>query len=96
MMLGCESECSGVEVDVVPHEGGDEVVRVIVQRLQPESHRVLGLVGGGREVLRLQLLLQERVRRALENLNLKCIENLALRIKSFNITKERDLKTFRN
>jgi hypothetical protein len=39
---------------------------VIVQRLQPESHRVLGLVGGGREVLRLQLLLQERVRRALE------------------------------
>ena len=66
MMLGCESECSGVEVDVIPHEGGDEVVRVIVQRLQPESHRVLGLVGGGREVLRLQLLLQERVRRALE------------------------------
>jgi hypothetical protein len=47
----------GVEVDVVAHEGGDEVVRVVVQRLHPQRHRVFGLGRGGRQVFRLQLLL---------------------------------------
>ena len=34
--LGPEAQGPGVVVHVVPHEGGDEVVAVVVQRLHPQ------------------------------------------------------------
>ena len=37
---GPEAEGPGVKVDVVLHEGGDEVVRVVVQGLHPEGEGV--------------------------------------------------------
>ena len=55
-----------VEINVVAHEGGDEVVRVIVEGLHPHDDRVVGLGGRGGKVLRLQLLLEERVGGALQ------------------------------
>lgn len=64
-MLGVESEGSRVEVDVISHEAGDEVVGVIIERLHPDRHRVVGRGSRSQKVLRLQLLLQERVRSAL-------------------------------
>jgi len=53
LMLRSQSKSSRVVVDVIPHEGGDEVVRVVVERLHTKGHRVLCLGGGRREILRL-------------------------------------------
>ena len=68
-MLGPETERPGVVVDVIPHEGGDEVVRMIVQGLHSNGHRVLGIAGSKSKVFRFQLLLQERIGSALKNNN---------------------------
>ena len=56
-----------MEVDVVAHEGGDEVVGVVVERLHPQLHVVVVLGGRQEEVLWLQLGLQEAVSCALVN-----------------------------
>ena len=50
-----------MEVDVVPHEGGDEVVGVVVERLHPQLHVVVVLRRRHKEVLRLQLVVEEPV-----------------------------------
>ena len=56
-------------VDVIPHEGGDHVVRVIVQRLQPHLARIPGLGGSSSKVLWLQLVSEESIRSSLINQN---------------------------
>ena len=48
-------------LDVVPEEGGDHVVRMIVQRLHPQTAGVARLGSSSCEVLRLQLVLEEAV-----------------------------------
>ena len=52
---------------MIPHEGGDHVVRVVVQRLQPHLAGVAGLLCSGREIFWFQLIVKERVRSALVN-----------------------------
>ena len=54
-----------MEVNVVAHEGGDEVVGVVVEGLHPQLHVVVVLGGRQEEVLWLQLGLQEAVSCAL-------------------------------
>ena len=54
-----------MEVNVVAHEGGDEVVGVVVEGLHPQLHVVAVLGGRQVEVLWLQLRLQEAVSCAL-------------------------------
>ena len=56
-----------MEVNVVAHEGGDEVVGVVVEGLHPQLHVVAVLGGRHEEVLWLQLVLQEAVSCALVN-----------------------------
>ena len=58
-----ESAC--VEVNVVAHEGGDEVVGVVVEGLHPQLHVVVVLGRRQEEVLWLQLRLQEAISCAL-------------------------------
>ena len=48
-------------LDVVPEEGGDHVVRMIVHRLHPQTAGVARLGSSCCEVLRLQLVLEEAV-----------------------------------
>ena len=50
-----------MEVNVIPHEGGDEVVGVVVERLHPQLHVVVVLRRRHEEVLRLQLVVKEPV-----------------------------------
>ena len=57
----------GVMVDVVPHEGGDHVVRVIIQRLHPHLAGIPGLSGRRSKVLWLQLVVEESVGCSLVN-----------------------------
>ena len=45
--LGSKAQSSGVVVDVVSHEGGDHVVRMIEQRLHPHMAGVAGIGCGG-------------------------------------------------
>ena len=52
-------------VDVVTHEGRNEVVGVVVERLHPHGDGVARLVSRGREVLRFELSVQKRVARSL-------------------------------
>ena len=54
-------------IHVVSHEGGDHVVRVVVQRLQSQLTRVAGLCSGRGEVLGLQLVVEETVSCSLIN-----------------------------
>ena len=54
-----------MEINVVAHEGGDEVVGVVVEGLHPQLHVVVVLGGCQKEVLWLQLGLQEAVSCAL-------------------------------
>ena len=63
--LGSEAESSGVMVDVVSHEGGDHVVRMIEQRLHPHMAGIASIGCGGSEVARLELVVKETVRRSL-------------------------------
>merc|ERR1712168_1644439 len=49
-----QPQSAGVEVDVVAHEGGDEVVGVVVEGLHPQLHIVVFLGGRQEEVLWLQ------------------------------------------
>ena len=60
-----QPQSTGMEVDVVAHEGGDEVVGVVVEGLHPQLHVVVVLGGRQKEVLWLQLGLQEAVSCAL-------------------------------
>ena len=46
---------------MIPHEGGDEVVAVIVQRLHAHGHGVPHARSSRGEQLRLQLVVQEAV-----------------------------------
>ena len=48
-------------VNVIPHEGGDHVVGVIIERLQPQLARVTGLRCSAGKVLRLQLVVEESI-----------------------------------
>merc|ERR1719204_1770699 len=59
--LWSQTQSPRVEVDVVPHEGGDEVVGVVVERLHPQLHVVVVLRRRHKEVLRLQLVVKEPV-----------------------------------
>ena len=54
-------------IDVVPHEGGDHVVRVIVQRLHPHLAGIPGLGGGRSKVFWLQLVVEESIGCSLVN-----------------------------
>ena len=65
--FGSDAKCPGVVVHVVPHEGGDHVVGVVVQRLQPQLARVAGSCCGRGEVLGFQLVVQEAVSCSLIN-----------------------------
>ena len=56
-----QPESAGVEVNVVAHEGGDEVVGVVVEGLHPQLDVVVVLGGRQEEVLWLQLRLQEAI-----------------------------------
>ena len=47
---------------MVPHEGGDHVVRMIVHRLHPHMAGIAGIGGGGSKVARLELVVKEPVR----------------------------------
>ena len=58
-------QCRGVVRDVVADEAGDEVVAVVVARLQAQGQRVARLGSGSLQQFRLQLALQEFVRIAL-------------------------------
>ena len=62
-----QPQSAGVEVNVVAHEGGDEVVGVVVEGLHPQLHVVVVLGGRQEEVLWLQLRLQEAISCALVN-----------------------------
>ena len=59
--LGSEAESSGVMVDVVSHEGGDHVVRMIEQRLHPHMAGIARVGGGSCEVSWFELVVQEPV-----------------------------------
>ena len=63
--LWSQPQSAGMEVNVVAHEGGDEVVGVVVEGLHPQLHVVVVLGGRQKEVLWLQLGLQEAVSCAL-------------------------------
>merc|ERR1719201_1029547 len=63
--LRSQPESAGVEVNVVAHEGGDEVVGVVVEGLHPQLDVVVVLGGRQEEVLWLQLRLQEAISCAL-------------------------------
>ena len=52
-------------VDVIPHEGGDHVVRVVVQRLQSHLAGITSLCSSRSEVVRFQLVVEEAVSGAL-------------------------------
>ncbi len=52
-------------VDVITHEGRNEVVGVVVEWLHPQGDGVARLVSRGREVLRFELSVQKRVARSL-------------------------------
>ena len=54
-------------VHVVPHEGGDEIVGVVVQGLHAHLDRVPNLATSSREVPRLELSVQEPISSALVN-----------------------------
>ena len=54
-----------MEVNVVAHEGGDEIVGVIIEGLHPQLHVVVVLGGRKEEVLWLQLRLQKAISCAL-------------------------------
>jgi len=56
-----------VVVHVVPHEGGDEIVRVVVQGLHAHLDRVPNLATSSREVARLELSVQEPISSPLVN-----------------------------
>ena len=60
-----QPQSTGVEVNVVAHEGGDEVVGVVVEGLHPQLHVVAVLGRRQEEVLWLQLRLQEAISCAL-------------------------------
>ena len=63
--LWSQPQSAGMEVDVVAHEGGDEVVGVVIEGLHPQLHVVAVLGGRQEEVLWLQLRLQEAISCAL-------------------------------
>ena len=50
--LGSDAQSPGVVVHVVPHEGGDHVVGVVVQRLHPQLARVVCSCCCGGKILR--------------------------------------------
>ena len=52
-------------VDVVSHEGGDHVVRMVEQWLHPHVAGIARLGSGSREVCRFELVVQEAVSRSL-------------------------------
>ena len=54
--LGSDAQSPGVVVHMVPHEGGDHVVGVVVQRLHPQLARVAYSCCCVGEVLRFQLV----------------------------------------
>ena len=60
-----EAQGRGVVLDVISEEGGDHVVGMVVQRLQPHSAGIAGLPSSSSQVLRLQLALEEAVRGSL-------------------------------
>ena len=60
-----QPESAGVEVNVVAHEGGDEVVGVVVEGLHPQLDVVVVLGRRQEEVLGFQLRLQEAISCAL-------------------------------
>ena len=59
--LGSDAQSPGVVVHVVPHEGGDHVVGVVVQRLHPQLARVVCSCCCGGKILRFQLVVEEAV-----------------------------------
>ena len=59
--LWSQTKSPRVEVNVVSHEGGYEVVGVVVERLAPQLHVVVVLRRRHEEVLRLQLVVEEPV-----------------------------------
>ena len=63
--LWSQPQSAGMEVNVVAHEGGDEVVGVVIEGLHPQLHVVVVLGGRQEEVLWLQLRLQEAISCAL-------------------------------
>ena len=65
--LGSDAQSPGVVVHMVPHEGGDHVVGVVVQRLHPQLARVVCSCCCGGKVLRFQLVVEEAVSCSLVN-----------------------------
>ena len=59
-------ESSSVVIDMIPHEGRNEVIRMIIQRLHAQIDRVTGFGGSCCQILRLQLFFQKGVTSALE------------------------------
>ena len=65
--LGSDAECPGMMVHMVSHEGGDHVVRVVVQRLHPQLARVACSCSCISKVLGFQLVVEEAVSCSLIN-----------------------------
>ena len=68
----------GVMVDVVPHECGDHVVRMIEQRLHPHLAGIPSLIGCRSEVFWLQLIVEEAIRSSLVNQDARLGSRVAL------------------
>src|SRR5258707_1300621 len=58
---GSSFQSRGVPAQMVFHEGGDEVVAVVVAGLAAQGERNFSLLAGGLQQLRAQLLFQKRI-----------------------------------
>ena len=63
---------------MVPHEGGDEIVRVVIHWLQADLDRVASLPTSSREVPRLELGVHEAVSCSLVNKNARLWSRIVL------------------
>ena len=67
-------------IDVVPHEGCDEIVAVVVERLHPHcAGGAYGCSGRG-EVFRFQLSFQEAISSSLKSQQLSYVESFKIRL----------------
>ena len=67
LIFWSQTKCSGVMVNMVSHESGNHVVRVVEQGLHPQLAWIANASSGCSEVLWLQLIVEETISCSLVN-----------------------------
>jgi hypothetical protein len=62
------TQCTGMEVHMIPHKSRYEVVRVIIERSHVQGNGVSSFGGSGRKILRFKLFLQKSVSSSLKTI----------------------------